>query len=170
MYRAIDPDVWGRLVSRVNGVNFTAMYGGTKAMGWRNIVKPDHFTWKQYMMFLLSTLPEETAASYLSKLETSIAFWRKRGGVLPPAAIEDLRSAGIQFKIGEKTNYKTEKLPVAMEYADDIDSLYFSLIPTYKRMCACILKNDHLCKYMGFSLNKNEMTRRKAALEKYKDI
>lgn len=170
MYRAIDPDVWGKLVSRVNGVNFTAMYGGTKAMGWKSIGKPAHFTWKEYMMFLLDTLPAETAASYRSKLETSIDFWQKRGGVLPPEAIADLRSAGLIFKIGGKTNYKTDKLPVTMEYADDIESQFFSLIPTYKRMCICIMKNDHLCKYMGFSLNKREMARRKAALEKYKNI
>ncbi len=170
LYRAIDPGVWGRLVSRVNGVNFTALYGGTKAMGWRNITKPDHFTWKEYMLFLLDTLPAETAASYRDKLEKSIEFWRKKGGVLSDDAIADLRSAGIKFRVGGKTNYKTKKLPVTMEYADEISSRNFSLIPTYKRMCVCIMKNDHLCKYMGFSLNKNEMARRKAALEKYKDI
>jgi predicted phosphoadenosine phosphosulfate sulfurtransferase len=170
LYRAIDPDVWGRMVSRVNGVNFTAIYGGTTAMGWRKITKPAHLTWKEYMLFLLDTLPPEAAASYRDKLETSIKFWRQRGGVLSAEAIADLRTAGIEFEVGGQTNYKTDKLPVRMEYADDIDSASFSLIPTYKRMCVCILKNDHLCKYMGFSLNKNEMERRKAALEKYKDI
>jgi len=170
LYRAIDPDVWGKMVSRVNGVNFTAIYGGTKAMGWRNITKPDHFTWREYMDFLLSTLPKQAAENYREKLRTSIEFWRKRGGVLSQKAIGDLRQAGIDFEIGDKSNYKTDKKPVRMEYADDIDSSEFQLIPTYKRMCVCILKNDHLCKYMGFSLNKNEMARRKAALEKYKDI
>ncbi len=170
LYRAIDPDIWGKMVSRVNGVNFTAIYGGTKAMGWKNIRKPEHFTWKEYMEFLLSTLPVEMAVNYRMKLESSIEFWRNKGGVLSDAAINDLRSAGLKIEVGNKTNYKTEKKPVRMEYADDIDSKDFSLIPTYKRMCICIMKNDHLCKYMGFSLNKHEMARRKAALEKYKDI
>ena len=32
----------------------------------------------------------------------------------------------------------------------------FKEIPTYKRMCICILKNDHVCKYMGFALTKKE--------------
>lgn len=170
LYRAIDPKVWGKMVSRVNGVNFTAIYGGTKAMGWRNITKPDHFTWREYMNFLLSTLPEETAANYRQKLETSIEFWRLKGGVLSEEAIFDLKKAGFTFTVGDATNYKTDKLPVRMEYGDDIESDSFSLIPTYKRMCVCIMKNDHLCKYMGFSLNKHEMERRKSALEKYKDI
>jgi predicted phosphoadenosine phosphosulfate sulfurtransferase len=57
-----------------------------------------------------------------------------------------------------------------MDYLDDIDITQFKEIPTYKRMCICIIKNDHLCKYMGFSLTKDEMNRRKAIQEKYKDL
>lgn len=57
-----------------------------------------------------------------------------------------------------------------MEYQDDYDGKNFKDIPTYKRMCICIIKNDHLCKYMGFSLTKDEMERRKAIQEKYKDL
>jgi predicted phosphoadenosine phosphosulfate sulfurtransferase len=170
LYRAIDPDVWGRMVSRVNGVNFTAIYGGTKAMGWKRIEKPAHFSWQEYMNFLLDTLPPETAANYRDKLDISIKFWRRRGGVLSEAAIDDLRRAGVEFEVGDATNYKTDKLPVRMEYIDDIDSNDFPLIPTYKRMCVCILKNDHLCKYMGFTLTKQEQERRNAALEKYKHL
>ena len=57
-----------------------------------------------------------------------------------------------------------------MDYLDDIDITEFTEIPTYKRMCICIMKNDHLCKYMGFSLTKNEMQLRKNAETKYKNI
>ena len=167
LYRVIDPEVWGKLVSRVNGVNFTSIYGGTTAMGWKNITKPKHFTWREYMEFLLETLPIETASNYREKLATSIKFWRERGGVLSEKTMDDLRRSGIKFEVGLATNYKTSKLPVRMEYADDADSDEFSLIPTYKRMCICILKNDHLCKYMGFTLTKQETERRKAAIEKF---
>lgn len=170
LYRAIDPQVWGKMVSRVNGVNFTAMYGDTKAMGWKSIEKPAHFTWQEYAMFLLDTLPPETAESFRRKLETSLKFWREKGGCLSGEAIADLRRAGIQIEIGEGTNYKTSKLPVRMEYADDVDSQDFRLIPTWKRLCVTILKNDHVGKYMGFSLTKNEMDRRKAAIEKYRNL
>jgi predicted phosphoadenosine phosphosulfate sulfurtransferase len=170
LYRALDPHVWGRMVSRVNGVNFTAIYGDTKAMGWRQISKPDHMTWKQYAMFLLDTLPQETADGFRQKLATSIKFWREKGGCLGEDAIEDLRRAGITFDAGGGTNYRTQKTPVRMEYADDVDSKDFRLIPTWKRLCVCILKNDHVGKYMGFSLNKAEMERRQAALEKYRSL
>ncbi|MDE9438119.1 DUF3440 domain-containing protein, partial [Xenorhabdus bovienii] len=82
--------------------------------------------------------------------------WREKGGVLGDEAINDLKQAGIVFEVGKQTNYKTDKLPVRMEYADDIDSKDFSLIPTWKRLCVCILKNDHVGKYMGFSQTKAE--------------
>lgn len=170
LYRALDPQVWGRMVSRVNGVNFTALYGDTKAMGWRKITKPPHFTWRQYAEFLLATLPKETADNYRAKLATSIRFWREKGGVLPDSAIDELRAAGVPIDVGGKTGYRTDKKPVRMDYIDDIDSRDFRLIPTWKRLCVCILKNDHVGKYMGFSLTKAEMARREAALEKYKHL
>lgn len=170
LYRAIDPQVWGKMVSRVNGVNFTAIYGSTTAMGWKNIKKPAHFTWQQYAVFLLDTLPPETAEVFRKKLATSLKFWREKGGVLGEEAIEDLRRAGVEFEVGASTNYKTDKLPVRMEYADEVESKDFRLIPTWKRLCVTILKNDHVGKYMGFSQTKAETEKRKAALEKYKDL
>lgn len=170
LYRVIDPQVWGRLVSRVNGVNFTAMYGDTKAMGWKAITKPDHFSWREYALFLLDTLPPETADGFRRKLETSIKFWREKGGCLSEAAIADLQRAGVRIDVGGKSGYRTTKPPVRMEYADDVDSTDFRLLPTWKRLCVCILKNDHVGKYMGFSLTKEETRRREAALEKYKGL
>lgn len=170
LYRAIDPSIWGRMVSRVNGVNFTAIYGGTKAMGWKDITKPAHFTWRQYALFLMDTLPPSMAEGFREKLATSIKFWREKGGVLSDETVSDLRRAGIQFERGSSTNYKTTKLPVRMEYVDELESKEFSKVPTWKRLCVTILKNDHVGKYMGFSLSKQEMERREAALEKYRNL
>jgi predicted phosphoadenosine phosphosulfate sulfurtransferase len=167
LYRIIEPHTWGKLVSRVNGVNFTGIYGGTTAMGWKSITLPKGHTWRSYMYFLLDTLPEDTRHSYLAKLETSMKFWRERGGVLSDKAIDELKNAGVNIEVGTGSNYKTDKKPVRMEYIDDVDSAEFNLIPTFKRMCICIMKNDHLCKYMGFSLTKNENERRKAIMDKY---
>lgn len=170
LYRVIEPHTWGKLVSRVNGVNFTGIYGGTTAMGWKSITKPKGKTWEEYMYFLLSTLPERTKENYLNKLETSILFWRERGGCLSEETIQKLKKEGVSINVEQSSNYQTTKLPVRMEYIDDIDINEFKEIPTYKRMCICIMKNDHLCKYMGFSQTKNEMMRRKNIMEKYKSI
>jgi len=170
LYRVIEPNTWGKLVSRVNGVNFTGIYGGTTAMGWQSIKLPKGHTWKSYMYFLLSTLPEQTKQNYLTKLETSVKFWREKGGVLSAETIQELKDSGVEINVQDSTNYNTNKKPVRMEYIDDIDIADFKDIPTYKRMCICIMKNDHLCKYMGFSLTKNEQVRKKNIMEKYKNM
>jgi predicted phosphoadenosine phosphosulfate sulfurtransferase len=170
LYRVIEPDTWGKLIGRVNGVNFTGLYGGTTAMGWKELKLPKGHTWKSYMEFLLSTLPEEASENYKKKLETSIKFWKTRGGVLSTEVIDKLKEQGIELEIGGSTNYKTDKLPVRMDYLDDVDITEFTAIPTYKRMCICIMKNDHLCKYMGFSLTKTENELRKQAETKYKNL
>lgn len=170
LYQIIEPNTWGKLLMRVNGVNFTGLYGGTSAMGWHSIKLPENHTWESYMYFLLSTLPENTRLNYLEKLSTSIAFWREKGGVLSDTVIRKLKDSGVKINIGAKSNYKTSKVPVTMEYIDEIDIAEAKELPTYKRMCICIMKNDHLCKYMGFTLTKNEMARRHNIIEKYKNL
>ena len=82
LYKVIDPNTWGKMIGRVNGVNFTGIYGGTHAMGWQSVRIPKGYTWKGFMQFLLSTLPEETRRNYLKKLTVSIEFWRTKGGCL----------------------------------------------------------------------------------------
>lgn len=170
IYRAIDPEMWGKMISRVNGVNFAGIYGNTTAMGWKNITCPPGFSWEQYMYFLLDTLPDEIRTNYLAKLHVSRRFWRTKGGVLSDETIERLREAGVKFTLGKDSSYKTSKKPVMMEYLDDIDIPEFREIPSYKRMCICILKNDHICKYMGFALTKKEKQMRERVMKKYKAL
>jgi len=170
LYKVIDPKNWGKMIGRVNGVNFAGLYGGTTAMGWRSIKLPPGHTWKSYLDFLLTTLPEQTASGIKKKLHTSMEFWRNKGGVLSDEVIQKLRDASINVTIGEPTNYKTAKLPVRMEYLDDIDIAEFSEIPTYKRMCVAIMKNDWLCKTLGFSATKTETEIRSRAEDKYGNL
>ncbi len=170
IYKVIDPDTWGKMVSRVNGVNFAGIYGGTTAMGWKSIKCPEGFSWEQYMYFLLNTLPHDVRNNYEEKLRVSKKFWRERGGCLDSGTIQKLRDRNISISVGDTSAYRTDKLPVRMEYLDDIDIPEFREIPTYKRMCICILKNDHACKYMGFSLTKRERELRERVMKKYKSL
>lgn len=169
LYKVLDPRNWAKMIGRVNGVNFSGIYGGTTAMGWRSIKLPKGHTWKTYMEFLLSTLPESASDNYKKKLLASERFWKDKGGCLSSATIGKLKKMKICFSLGEDTNYHTDKIPVKMEYIDDIDIDEFREIPTYKRMCICIMKNDHLCKYMGFSLTKTETQLREEASRKYQE-
>lgn len=174
LYKAIDPDNWGKLIGRVNGVNFTGLYGGTTAMGWNSITKPAHFTWKEYMYFLLDTLPEETRQNYLRKLKTSFAYWLEKGGALPKDVFNELPE-DLDFEdLGEpqnNRNYTTEYRVVKFkEYLDEIDIKNPNLLPTYKRMCIAIMKNDTSCKTLGFAQTKAELTHRKQIINKYKAL
>lgn len=170
-YQVIEPNTWAKMVGRVNGVNFSGIYGGTTAMGWKSIKLPKGHTWKSYLQFLLSTLPEETRENYEKIFATSINFWKKRGGVVSDQTIKELRELGIPFEIKGKTNYKTEKVAVTFdEYPDDADITEFRSVPSYKRMAITIMKNDHTAKYMGFSRTKEQEKRRHEALEKYQNL
>lgn len=172
LYKVIEPNTWGKLVSRVNGVNFSGIYGGTTAMGWKSITKPDHFTWKQYAEFLLTTLPADVRRGYEAKLATSIKFWTERGGVVDDDVATDLQNSGADCEIlDENPSYKTDKKTAKFSnYPDDLGISEFRAVPSYKRLCVCILKNDHLCKYMGFTLTKEEVTRRKNIIDKYHSL
>ncbi|WP_119724207.1 DUF3440 domain-containing protein, partial [Listeria monocytogenes] len=57
LYRVIEPALWSKLVVRVNGANFTAIYGGAPAMAWKVIKLSKNHTWKSCLEFLLPTLP-----------------------------------------------------------------------------------------------------------------
>lgn len=174
LYKAIDPDNWGKLIGRVNGVNFTGLYGGTTAMGWNSIIKPKHFTWKEYMYFLLDTLPEQTKQNYLRKLHVSFEYWLEKGGALPDDVVAELPD-DIEFEnLGvpkNNRNYTTDyKVIKFKDYLDEIDIKNPNLLPTYKRMCIAIMKNDASCKTLGFGQTKYELEKRKNIMEKYKSM
>lgn len=170
LYRAVDPDMWGKMICRVNGVNFTALYGNTSVVARYKAMLPKGHTWESYMHFLLDTLPEEVRLNYLRKLSVSINFWRNKGGCLSEETIKKLQACGFTITVEEHSNYKTDKRPVKMEYQDDIDAPEFKNLPTFKRMCICILKNDHLCKYMGFSMTKKENDDKERIMNFYQNI
>lgn len=121
LYKVIDPDTWGKMIGRVNGIGFAGLYGNTHAAGRKSIRLPEGYTWKSFMEFLLSTLTEHTRNRYLAKLKTSIRFWKEKGGVLSDEVIQKLKDRNIPIQIGDSSNYKTEKKLVRMDYLDDID-------------------------------------------------
>lgn len=175
LYRVICPNMWGKMISRVNGVNFTGIYGGTTAMGWKNIKKPKHFTWKQYMEFLLSTLPDDIRNKYIVKFEKSKWHWRVQGGARSKEFIEQLEREGVPLRRsghGSKScKVNTDKEVIYIDdWFDDTNVDEFRKAPTYKRACIAIMKNDVQCLYCGFSRTKSEELKRKNAIEKYKKL
>lgn len=171
LYRIIDPEIWTKLVGRVYGANFAAIYGKTKAMGYRNITLPEGQTWESYTKFLLDTLPKRLRNNYIKKFQTSIQFWHETGGGLSEAAIAELEEKGYRIRRNGVSNYTLDKksrvvfLGKIPDHTDDIKSTRD--IPSWKRMCYCILKNDHTCRFMGFGLTRQEQNRINVMRKKY---
>ena len=172
LYRVLEPATWVRVVSRVQGANFGAIYGSSHALGARKIELPPGHTWRSYVKFLLATLPEAMRRNYIEKFKTSIRFWWKKGGVVDEEAIKELEACNYPIRHNGKSNYKSNKEKIAFlgtpDHTDDIKSTID--IPSWKRMAVCILKNDHLCKYMGFSQTQKQNQRQKELMEKYKKL
>ena len=176
LHRAIEPNTWARLVGRVNGANFGAIYGATKAMGYRSISLPPGHTWKSYCEFLLSTLPPYIGKMFRKKFESTFRVWLETGATVMRWSLPDLEASGYKFEVlgippGKLYENRDDVVLVRFEeYPDDIDSRYFVNLPSYKRMCITILKNDYSCKYMGYGMTTYEKQLRHDAIQKYKDI
>ena len=174
LYRVIEPQTWAKLVGRVQGANFGAIYGNTKAMGYRQVTLPPGHTWQSYTMFLLSTLPEELRNNYLEKFNFSIKFWHETGGGFAQEIIDEIRDKGYQIRENGISNFSKDgkhRIIFEGEIPDDTDDVTGTIdIPSWKRMCYCILKNDHLCRFMGFGPNKEQQARINAIKAKYRTV
>lgn len=174
LYRVIDPEIWVKLVGRVQGANFACIYGKSKAMGYRNVSLPEGHTWKSYTLFLLDTLPARLRNNYVKKFNTSIEFWHKTGGGLDEEAIRELQEKGYQIRRNGISNYtlnKKSRVVFVGKIPDNTDDIKSTKdIPSWKRMCFCILKNDHICRTMGFGMSRQQQKRIDLIRRKYKSL
>ena len=174
LYRVIDPEMWSKLVGRVRGANFGSIYGKTKALGYRNLTLPEGHTWKSYTMFLLDTLPARLRNNYIKKFKISIEFWHKTGGGLEEHVIQELIDRGYKIRRNGVSNYtvmRNSRVVFIGETPDHTDDIKSSKdIPSWKRMCYCILKNDHTCRFMGFGLTREQQKRVDVLKRKYSKV
>lgn len=174
LYRVIDPEIWVKLVGRVQGANFASIYGKTKAMAYRSITLPAGHTWHSYTLFLLDTLPVRLRNNYARKFNTSIEFWHKTGGGLDENIIRELEEHGYKIKRNGVSNYtvnKKSRIVFLEKIPDDTDDIKSTKdIPSWKRMCYCILKNDHICRFMGFGMSREQQRHVEMIKKKYKSI
>ncbi len=176
LYRVVEPATWARLVGRVNGANFAALYGGTSAMAARTVRLPRGHTWRSYLLLLLGSLPPSTRERYLAKFATSVRYWTVKGGALRSTTVRELEAAGVPADfLGEPRKshrYSVEHEVVRFhDYPDDLPGIRDgSSLPTYRRMCLTVLRNDYTCRSMGFSPTKGERDRRARAMDTYQGV
>ena len=88
--------------------------------------------------------------------------------------IEDLLAHGYRIRRNGVSNYTVMRLSRVVfegkipDHTDDIVSTRD--IPSWKRMCYCILKNDHACRSMGFGLTREQQHRIAYLREKYRKV
>lgn len=172
LYRVIDPHTWAKLCARVQGANFIATYG--KQLSYRSFSLPSGHTWKSFVKFLLDTLPKEVSANFKSRFAQSFRVWRRVGRGLPGTVVEDLKRNGVRHRINGKTRHGRQTLDrvCVWPFPDHLDMLrcHNSQVASWKRFAVTILKNDHVCKYMGLAPTKEQMVRQRAITEKYKKL
>ena len=172
LYRVIDPGTWARLCSRVHGANFIATYG--KQLNYKSFKLPPGHTWKSFVKFLLDTLPQEVSENFRKRFAQSIKVWGRVGRGVPQNIIDELSAHGIKFKLNGKTRHGNQTLDRVRiwKFPDHLDMLscHNSQVASWKRFAITILKNDHVCKYMGLAPTREQMDRQRMISAKYRKV
>lgn len=133
LYHVIEPETWGKVVARVNGANSGALYVQEvgNISGNIKISKPAGHTWQSFAQMLLASLPEKSKVHFENKIAVFLKWYEERG-----------------YPHG---------IPDEADPKDEADKK----IPSWRRICKALLRNDYWCKGLSFTQTKSE------AYEKY---
>jgi len=136
LFHLIEPSTWAKVVARVNGANSGALYvqESGNINGYNKIVKPDGHTWKSFALMLLSSMPPKTKVHFENKILLFRKWWIEKG-----------YAPDIPDESDPKLEAKRD-------------------VPSWRRVCKSLLRNDYWCKGLGFSQHKN------GAYKKYLDL
>jgi len=136
LFHLIEPETWAKIVARVSGANSGSLYiqENGNINGYNKIKKPDGHTWESFAKLLLESMPSKTKEHYDNKILLFNRWWQERG-----------YSEGIP-----------DEAELALEMKRDV--------PSWRRVCKSLLRNDYWCKGLGFSQHKSE------AYHKYLDL
>ena len=88
--------------------------------------------------------------------------------------IQELIDHGYNIRRNGVSNYtlmKNSRIVFVGNIPDNTDDIKSTKdIPSWKRMCYCILKNDHTCRFMGFGLTRQEQIRIDKIKRKYGEM
>jgi predicted phosphoadenosine phosphosulfate sulfurtransferase len=138
LFHLIEPETWAKVVKRVNGANSGSLYIGETGNinGYNKVTKPDNHTWESFSRLILETLPLMTQEHYKNKIFTFIEWWKKR----------DYEDA-----IPDEAPYILESK---------------KLVPSWRRICKSLLRNDYWCKGLGFTQHKTDAYKKYLELKK----
>lgn len=136
LFHVIEPETWAKIVARVNGANQGALYAEEPGniLGRLKITKPEGHTWESFAKLLLASMPDRTREHFENKIAVFLKWYRDRG-----------------YPNG---------IPDCADLKDEADKK----VPSWRRICKALLRNDYWCKGLSFSQTKSE------AYEKYLKI
>lgn len=136
LFHLIEPNTWAKVVARVNGANSGALYvqDNGNINGYNKITKPEGHTWKSFAKMLINSMPPKTKEHFENKIILFRKWWIERG---------------YSPDIPDEADYN-------LEAKRDV--------PSWRRVCKSLLRNDYWCKGLGFSQHKSE------AYKKYLDL
>lgn len=142
LYHILEPQSWYKIVARVNGANSGALYVNEtgNVTGYNKITLPEGHTYKSFCNLLLSTLPEVSREHYVSRFTSHIKGWRKRGYL---DVIPDSAPAELENK---------------------------HWVPSWRRMCKVLLRNDWWCKGLGMTQPKSDAYAKYLKIKKQKTL
>ncbi len=128
LFQIIEPETWAKIVARVNGANSGALYAKESGniLGNIKITKPEGHTWESFAKMLLASMPDKTREHYENKIAVFLKWYEERGY---PNGIPDYAS---------KQDEASKK------------------VPSWRRVCKSLLRNDYWCKGLSFSQTKSE--------------
>lgn len=128
VWHSLEPETWPKIVARVSGANYGAMYANGKLMGYRRKSQlPEGHSWKSYTFFLLSTLPDAIRERIISNYAVFLEWWLRNG----------LDSIDLMVDAQEDQTLETKKIA-----------------PSWRRLAMVILKNDFNCKSLSIGMVK----------------
>lgn len=127
LFHLIEPETWARVVARVNGANSGALYMKEwgNINGYRKITKPPNHTWKSFAKLLVGSMPPHMEEHYRNKILLFERWWSTRG-------YED----GIPDEADPNLEAKRR-------------------VPSWRRICKTLLRNDYWGKGIGYSQQKS---------------
>lgn len=148
LFHILEPEMWSKIVSRVNGANSGAefvQYSGNIS-GQIKITKPDGHTWKSFAQLILRSMPEKLADHYDDKICQFLHWWSQKGGYYDD---EGMFHGIYGRNIPDEADPKLEAKRKA---------------PSWRRICKALLRNDYWCKGLSFSQTESH------AYQKYRKL
>lgn len=77
-YHYIEPDLWFKMLKRVDGLNSSSLYSKESTYGYlNNIQKPIDLSWKEFVVILLNFVQEPQISEYIRQIKVFVEWFRK---------------------------------------------------------------------------------------------